>query len=302
MTTHNYHIPVLLEQSIAALDIKPDGVYVDTTYGGGSHSREILKNLSDQGKLIAFDQDTDAKDQLINDNRFSFHAANFKFIKRFLKFESIDQVDGILADLGISSHQIDEPKRGFSLRYDARLDMRMDQANSFDASELVNTYDEQALTQIFKDYGELRSATKIAKAIVKQRQIEKIETTRQLNALLMQFFSETNRNKLLAMAYQALRIEVNQELEALKSMLEYSVDVLKPDGKLCVISYHSLEDRLVKRFIKNGNFTNEPAKDFYGHSLSKLKQTGKLIFPNHEETSQNNRARSARMRIAKKQG
>ena len=300
MTTHKYHIPVLLEKSIAALDIKPDGVYVDTTFGGGSHSREILKNLSHQGKLIAFDQDADAKAQLIDDKRFTFHAANFKFIKRFLKFENIDQVDGILADLGISSHQIDEPERGFSIRYDARLDMRMDQAQSFDATELINTYDEQALTQIFKDYGELRSAAKIAKAIVKQRETKKIETTHQLNELLMQFFSDANRNKLLAMAYQALRIEVNQELEALKSMLEYSADLLKPDGKLCVISYHSLEDRLVKRFIKNGNFTNEPAKDFYGNSLSKLKQTGKMIVPDTEETSQNNRARSARMRVAKK--
>jgi len=250
--------------------------------------------------LIAFDQDADAKNQLIDDNRFTFHAANFKFIKRFLKFENIDRVDGILADLGISSHQIDEPQRGFSLRYDAQLDMRMDQAQSFDATELINTYDEQKLTQIFKDYGELRSAAKISKAIVKQRQNEKIETTQQLNELLMQFFSDTNRNKLLAMAYQALRIEVNQELEALKSMLEYSADLLKPDGKLCVISYHSLEDRLVKRFIKNGNFTDEPSKDFYGNSLSKLKQIGKMIVPDRKETSQNNRARSARMRVAKK--
>ena len=236
MTIPNYHIPVMLKQSIAALDIEPNGIYVDTTFGGGSHSREILKNLSDQGKLIAFDQDADAKNQLIDDNRFTFHAANFKFIKRFLKFENIDRVDGILADLGISSHQIDEPQRGFSLRYDAQLDMRMDQAQSFDATELINTYDEQKLTQIFKDYGELRSAGKIAKAIVEKRQNKKIETTDQLNDLLMQFFSDTNRNKLLAMAYQALRIEVNQELEALKSMLEYSADLLKPDGKLCEIS------------------------------------------------------------------
>jgi len=300
MTANKYHIPVMLTQSIKALDIKPDGVYVDATFGGGSHAREILKNLSQRGRLIAFDQDADAEGQLINDARFSFHAANFKYIKRFLKFEFVSQVDGVLADLGISSHQIDEPARGFSIRYDARLDMRMDQAQNFDACELVNTYDAKHLTQIFKDYGELRSAGKIAQAIVEKRQRQKIETTSQLNELLMFFFSDTNKNKLLAMAYQALRIEVNQELDALKSMLQYSAELLKPGGKLCVIAYHSLEDRLVKRFIKNGNFTNEPAKDFYGNSLSVLKQKGKVIVPDQQEVQQNNRARSAIMRVAEK--
>ena len=290
----------MLKESTEALGIQPDGVYIDTTFGGGSHSREILKHLSPQGRLIGFDQDEDAEAQIISDSRFTFHAANFRLLKRFLKFESVHEVDGILADLGISSHQIDQPERGFSIRYDAKLDMRMDQAQSFDACELVNTYDEQELMQILRDYGELRSAGKIAKAIVKRRQEIKIETTGQLNEILMHFFSETNKHKLLAMAYQALRIEVNQELKALKSMLTQATDLLKPNGRLCVIAYHSLEDRLVKRFIKNGNFTNEPLKDLYGNSLSKLKQVGKPIVPHDNETKQNNRARSARMRIAQK--
>lgn len=297
---NEYHIPVMLQESIEALEVKPDGVYVDTTFGGGSHSREVLKRLSSEGSLIAFDQDEDAEQQLIKDERFTFHAANFKFLKRFLKFESIDQVDGILADLGISSHQIDQPERGFSLRYDTKLDMRMDQTQEFDASDLVNTYEKQQLEQVFKDYGELRSASNIAQAIIDKRQKDKIETTGQFNELLMQFFSETNRNKLLAMAYQALRIEVNQELQALKSMLAQAAELLTPGGRLCVISYHSLEDRIVKRFIKNGNFTSEPEKDFYGNPLSKLKQKGKLLFPSDNEVQNNNRARSARMRIAEK--
>lgn len=299
---NEYHIPVMLQESIEALEIKPDGVYVDTTFGGGSHSREVLKRLSSEGSLIAFDQDEDAAGQLIKDERFTFHAANFKFLKRFLKLESIDQVDGILADLGISSHQIDQPERGFSLRYDTKLDMRMDQKQEFDASDLVNTYEKQQLEQVFKDYGELRSASNIAQAIIDKRQKDKIETTGQFNELLMQFFSETNRNKLLAMAYQALRIEVNQELQALKSMLAQAAELLTPGGRLCVISYHSLEDRIVKRFIKNGNFTSEPEKDFYGNPLSKLKQKGKLLFPSDDEVQNNNRARSARMRIAEKIG
>lgn len=299
---NEYHIPVMLQESIEALEVKPDGVYVDTTFGGGSHSREVLKRLSSEGSLIAFDQDEDAAGQLIKDERFTFHAANFKFLKRFLKFESIDQVDGILADLGISSHQIDQPERGFSLRYDTKLDMRMDQKQEFDASDLVNTYEKQQLEQVFKDYGELRSASNIAQAIIDKRQKDKIETTGQFNELLMQFFSETNRNKLLAMAYQALRIEVNQELQALKSMLAQAAELLTPGGRLCVISYHSLEDRIVKRFIKNGNFTSEPEKDFYGNPLSKLKQKGKLLFPSDDEVQNNNRARSARMRIAEKIG
>ncbi|MDR9400461.1 MAG: 16S rRNA (cytosine(1402)-N(4))-methyltransferase RsmH [Psychroflexus sp.] len=300
MTMNKYHIPVLLNESVRALNIDPEGTYVDLTYGGGSHSLEILKYLSQNGKLIAFDQDEDADEQKIIDDRFTFHAANFKFLRRFLKFEAIHQVDGILADLGISSHQIDQPQRGFSIRYDARLDMRMDQAQEFDACELINTYDEQALTRVFKEYGELRAAGKIAKTIVQNRQQEKIVTTTQLNKLLMTFFSETNKNKLLAMAYQALRIEVNQEMEALKSMLSQASEMLKTGGRLCVISYHSLEDRLVKRFFKNGNFGKEQHKDFYGRSLNPLKHVGKLILPDEEEIKNNNRARSARMRIAEK--
>ena len=297
---NEYHIPVMLQESIEALDVKPEGVYVDTTFGGGSHSREILKNLSSKGKLIAFDQDEDAEQQLIKDERFSYHAANFKFIKRFLKFESIDQVDGILADLGISSHQIDQPERGFSLRYDTKLDMRMDQTQEFDAYDLINTYDKRQIESIFRDYGELRSASNIAQAIIDKREEVRIETTGQLNEILMQFFSETNRNKLLAMAYQAIRIEVNQEMQALRSMLAQAAELLRPGGRLCVISYHSLEDRFVKRFIKNGNFTTEPDKDFYGNPLSKLKQKGKLIVPSDDEIKNNNRSRSARMRIAEK--
>lgn len=297
---NEYHIPVMLQESIEALDIKPDGVYVDTTFGGGSHSQEILKNLSSKGKLIAFDQDEDAIGQLIDDERFTFHSANFRFIKRFLKFESFHQVDGILADLGISSHHIDQPERGFSLRYDTRLDMRMDQKQELDAYELINTYDKRRIESMFRDYGELRSASNIAQAIIDKREEASIETTGQLNEILMQFFSETNRNKLLAMAYQAIRIEVNQEMQALRSMLAQAAELLAPGGRLCVISYHSIEDRIVKRFIKNGNFTSEPEKDFYGNPLSKLKQKGKPLIPSDDEVKDNNRARSARMRIAEK--
>lgn len=297
---NEYHIPVMLQESIEALDIKPDGVYVDTTFGGGSHSREILKNLSSKGKLIAFDQDEDAIGQLIDDERFTFHSANFRFIKRFLKFESFHQVDGILADLGISSHHIDQPERGFSLRYDTRLDMRMDQKQEFDAYELINTYDKRRIESMFRDFGDLRSASNIAQAIIDKREEASIETTGQLNEILMQFFSETNRNKLLAMAYQAIRIEVNQEMQALRSMLAQAAELLAPGGRLCVISYHSIEDRIVKRFIKNGNFTSEPEKDFYGNPLSKLKQKGKPLIPSDDEVKDNNRARSARMRIAEK--
>ena len=297
---NEYHIPVMLQESIKALDIKPDGVYVDTTFGGGSHSREILKNLSSKGKLIAFDQDEDAIGQLIDDERFTFHSANFRFIKRFLKFETFHQVDGILADLGISSHHIDQPERGFSLRYDTRLDMRMDQKQEFDAYELINTYDKRRIESMFRDFGDLRSASNIAQAIIDKREKVRIKTTGQLNEILMQFFSETNRNKLLAMAYQAIRIEVNQEMQALRSMLAQAAELLAPGGRLCVISYHSIEDRIVKRFIKNGNFTSEPEKDFYGNPLSKLKQKGKPLFPSDDEVKDNNRARSARMRIAEK--
>ncbi len=297
---NEYHIPVMLQESIEALDIKPDGVYVDTTFGGGSHSQEILKNLSSKGKLIAFDQDEDAIGQLIDDERFTFHSANFRFIKRFLKFESFHQVDGILADLGISSHHIDQPERGFSLRYDTRLDMRMDQKQEFDAYELINTYDKRRIESMFRDFGDLRSASNIAQAIIDKREEASIETTGQLNEILMQFFSETNRNKLLAMAYQAIRIEVNQEMQALRSMLAQAAELLAPGGRLCVISYHSIEDRIVKRFIKNGNFTSEPEKDFYGNPLSKLKQKGKPLIPSDDEVKDNNRARSARMRIAEK--
>ncbi len=297
---NEYHIPVMLQESIKALDVKPGGVYVDTTFGGGSHSREILKNLSSKGKLIAFDQDEDAVDQLIDDERFIFHSANFRFIKRFLKYESVHQVDGILADLGISSHHIDLPERGFSLRYDTKLDMRMDQTQEFDACELINTYDKRRIESMLRDYGELRAASNIAQAIIDRREEVRIETTGQLNKILMQFFSETNKNKLLAMAYQAIRIEVNQEMQALRSMLVQAAELLKPGGRLCVISYHSLEDRAVKRFIKNGNFTSEPEKDFYGNPLSKLKQIGKPLFPSDDELKYNNRARSARMRIAEK--
>ena len=294
-----YHNPVLLHESIDALAIKEGGVYVDVTFGGGGHSREILNRLGATGKLIAFDQDLDAKRNTIEDNRFVLIEENFRYIGRFLKFYGVKKVDGILADLGVSSHQFDEAERGFSIRFDGELDMRMNQSSKTSAKKIINTYNEEMLANILFVYGELRNARAIAHTIVEARIDGVIETSFQLRKLLQKYLPKAKEHKILAQIFQAIRIEVNEELEVLKEFLIQTPNLLNPEGRLSVISYHSLEDRLVKRFIRTGLFEGEPEKDFFGNIDVPLMKLGKLIIPNQEEVRKNNRARSAKLRVAK---
>lgn len=299
-TTMEYHNPVLLHPTVDGLAIKPDGIYVDVTFGGGGHSREILRRLGPNGKLFAFDQDEDAIANALPDDRFTLINENFRFIKRFLRFYGIKSVDGILADLGVSSHQFDVPERGFSTRFDADLDMRMSQKNDLNACRVVNEYDEQNLRRVFYDYGELKNAPALARTIIEGRERYSIKTTDQLKEVLAKYLPERVRNKVLAQIYQAIRIEVNQEMDVLKEFIEQSLEILNPGGRFSVISYHSLEDRLVKRFIKNGMFEGEPERDFFGNFSVPFKTIGKLIVPDEAEIKINNRARSAKLRIAEK--
>ena len=295
-----YHNPVLLKASVDGLNIKPDGIYVDVTFGGGGHSKEILKRLGPDGKLFAFDQDEDALANALQDERFVLINENFRHIKRFLRFYGVKNIDGILADLGVSSHQFDVAERGFSTRFDAGLDMRMSQKNDLNAYRVVNEYDEASLRRVFLDYGELKNAPALAKTIIEAREEQPIKTTDELKEVLARHLPERVRNKILAQIYQAIRIEVNQEMDVLKEFLEQSLEVLNPKGRLSVISYHSLEDRLVKRFMKNGMFQGEPERDFFGNFSVPFKIIGKLIVPDNEEIKLNNRARSAKLRIAEK--
>jgi 16S rRNA (cytosine1402-N4)-methyltransferase len=295
-----YHNPVLLKETVDGLNIKPDGVYVDVTFGGGGHSREIMSRLGPNGRLFAFDQDEDALENAIQDDRFTLINENFRFIKRFLRFYGVKGVDGILADLGVSSHQFDVAERGFSTRFDAGLDMRMSQKNDLNAYRVVNEYDDVNLKRVFLDYGELKNAPALARTIVEARTDYPIKTTDELKEVLAKYLPERVRNKILAQIYQAIRIEVNQEMDVLKEFLEQSLEILNPGGRLSVISYHSLEDRLVKRFMKNGMFEGEPERDFYGNFSVPFKSIGKLIVPGNEEIKLNNRARSAKLRIAEK--
>ena len=295
-----YHNPVLLKETVGGLDIKQDGVYVDVTFGGGGHSKEILASLGPNGRLIAFDQDKDALLNTIDDPRFLLINENFRFMQRFLRFHGVKAVDGILADFGVSSHQFDEPERGFSIRFDAMLDMRMNQQDVLSAHSLVNTYEEEALRQVFWQYGELRTAPVLAKTIIQARQIAPIDTTFDLKTILKKYLPQRRENKILAQIYQAIRIEVNQEIEVLKTFLLQTPSLLKTDGRLSIISYHSLEDRLVKRFIRNGLFEGEPEKDIFGNFEVPLKKVGRLIIPTSAEIKSNNRARSAKLRIAQK--
>lgn len=295
-----YHNPVLLHETVDGLNIKPDGVYVDVTFGGGGHSKEILKRLGSNGKLFAFDQDEDAIANALPDERFTLIHENFRYIKRFLRFHGVKSVDGILADLGVSSHQFDVPERGFSTRFEADLDMRMSKRNELDAFKVVNEYDEANLKRVFLDYGELKVAPALARTIVEAREKKDIKTSEELKTVLSKYLPEKVKNKVLAQIYQAIRIEVNQEMEVLKEFLEQSLEILKPEGRLSVISYHSLEDRLVKRFMKNGMFEGEPERDFFGNFSVPFKLVGKLIIPTDEEIKINNRARSAKLRIAEK--
>jgi len=295
-----YHNPVLLDRSVADLIKNPDGVYVDVTFGGGGHSKKILKALSDKGRLFAFDQDQDAVANALSDPRFELIQANFKDLKRYMKFYGVKEVDGILADFGVSSHQFDAEKRGFSTRFEGRLDMRMDQTSTLSAYEVVNDYSEQELISIMKLYGEVKGAHKIVAAILDQREEEPIETTTGLIALIKPLIPERFLNKILAQVFQAIRIEVNQELEVIKLFLEQTVDVLKPEGRLVCISYHSLEDRLVKRFIREGVFEGTAEQDFFGNRFTPLKKVGGLVVPDDDEVKQNSRARSAKLRTAEK--
>ena len=300
MMTMEYHNPVLLHETVDGLNIKPDGIYVDVTFGGGGHSKEILKRLGPNGKLFAFDQDEDAIANALPDERFTLIHENFRYIKRFLRFHGVKSVDGILADLGVSSHQFDVPERGFSTRFEADLDMRMSKRNEHDAYKVVNEYDEANLKRVFSDYGELKVAPALARTIVDAREKKEIKTSEELKTVLSKYLPEKVKNKVLAQIYQAIRIEVNQEMEVLKEFLEQSLEILKPEGRLSVISYHSLEDRLVKRFMKNGMFEGEPERDFFGNFSVPFKLVGKLIVPTDEEIKINNRARSAKLRIAEK--
>jgi 16S rRNA (cytosine1402-N4)-methyltransferase len=294
----SYHNPVLLQESVDALSIKEDGVYVDVTFGGGGHSREILKRLGRNGRLFGFDQDPDALGNVIDDVRFVLIPENFRYISRFLRFNGVRKVDGVLADLGVSSHQFDEAERGFSTRFDGDLDMRMNQKSRVSAKEIVNEYSEEKLAEILFLYGELRNSRNIAKTIVEKRADEKIDTSFQLREVLRKYLPKAKEHKIIAQIFQAIRIEVNEELDVLREFLEQIPNLLKDEGRLSVISYHSLEDRLVKRFIRTGLFSGEPRKDVFGNTSEPLKKVGKLVVPSSQEIKINNRARSAKLRIA----
>lgn len=295
-----YHTPVLLEKSIEGLCVKPNGLYADVTFGGGGHSRKILEVIQ-SGHLFAFDQDADAAKNVFNNKKFTFIPQNFRFFKNFIRLHTSEKIDGILADLGVSSYQFDTPERGFSTRFDSKLDMRMDQLNPLDASMVINTYDHASLTKVLSVYGEVQNAHLVASDIIQVRNIREIETTGALKEAVKRFMPRGKENKVLAQIFQALRIEVNQEMTVLEQFLSQCADMLKPGGRLVVISYHSLEDRLVKNFMKTGNASGELEKDFFGNSMSPYKLvTRKPIVPTEEEIKQNGRARSARLRIAER--
>ena len=300
MKNLEYHNPVLLKETVDGLNIKPDGVYVDVTFGGGGHSREILSRLGENGRLLAFDQDPDAKQNVIDDERFTLIPENFRFLRQFLRFYGHKTVDGVLGDFGVSSHQFDVAERGFSTRYDSRLDMRMDQTSKLSAYEVINQYTEEQLRSVFYQYGELKNAPKLARVIVEERSVNPIETGDQLKELLMPHLFKHREFKILAQIYQAIRIEVNQEIEVLKEFLKQTEQVLEKGGRISLISYHSLEDRLVKRYIRNGLFEGEPEKDVFGRVEVPFKKVGKLVVPTKEEIQQNNRARSAKLRVGEK--
>lgn len=294
-----YHIPAMLTKTIEGLNIKPDGVYVDATFGGGGHSLEILAHLGEKGKLLGFDQDEDAIKNKIEDSRFIFVRSNFRYLKNFLRYHNVNKVDGILADLGVSSHHFDEAERGFSFRFDGALDMRMNTKSPLTAAVLLNTYSEEQLANVFYLYGELHNSRKIAKTIVDARLINPFNRIFPFIEVLKPYFGREKEKKDMARVFQALRIEVNKEMDVLKSLLEQSLEVLKPEGRLVVLTYHSLEDRLVKNFIRSGNFEGKIEKDFYGNVLAPMKAiNNKVIIADEDETKRNPRARSAKLRIA----
>lgn len=295
-----YHIPVLLPESIEALAIKPDGIYVDCTFGGGGHSRAILDRLDHNGRLYGFDRDKDARENVPHDERFTFVRGNFKHIGNFLRYYGITHVDGIIADLGVSSHHFDEAERGFSYRFDGVLDMRMNRNADFTADKLINNYSEDDLADLLYRYGEVRAARRIAAAIVRRRQAAPIRTIAELLEVLKPFCTKGKENKDLAPIFQAIRIEVNAEMDALKMMLLQSVDLLAKGGRIAVIAYHSIEDRIVKNFLRSGNFEGTLQKDFYGNVVSPFVNVSKAIVSTADEITANSRARSARLRFAEK--
>ena len=305
ITAEGYHVPVLLKESVGGLDIKPDGVYVDVTFGGGGHSREILSRLGTQGHLYSFDQDEDAEQNIVSDERFTFVRSNFRYLKNWMRYYGVEEIDGLLADLGVSSHHFDDETRGFSFRFDAPLDMRMNKRSGMTAADIVNTYGEEQLSDIFYIYGELKNARRIAAAIVKARAAKRIETTSELIQLTMEngklTIEDGKWKKEAAKLFQALRIEVNHEMDALKEMLNGARDLICEGGRLSVITYHSLEDRLVKNMMKAGNVEGKVKQDFFGRTESPFRQIGgKVIVPDEEEQVRNPRSRSAKLRIGEK--
>jgi len=300
-TAETYHVPVLLKESVDGLDIKPDGVYIDVTFGGGGHSKEILTRLSKKGHLYSFDQDADAEKNIVNDGRFTFVRSNFRYIKNWMRYYGVEHIDGLLADLGVSSHHFDDESRGFSFRYDAPLDMRMNKRAGQTAADILNDYDEEQIADILYIYGELKNARKIASTIVKSRQSKRIDTTGDLLNLVTSLFAKEREKKEIAKLFQALRIEVNHEMDALKEMLNGAKDLLCEGGRLSVITYHSLEDRIVKNFIKAGNAEGKVTKDFFGRIEAPFKAVNnKIIVPDESEQESNPRSRSAKLRIAEK--
>src|SRR5690606_5083035 len=298
MKTMEYHNPVLLKESVDALVVNPDGIYVDCTFGGGGHSREILSRLSEKGRLISFDQDEDAKGNIIADDRFQLVMQNFRFLKNNLRYLGIKNVSGVLADLGVSSHQFDTPERGFSIRFDGDLDMRMNQSQKITAAKILNEYEESALADVFYNYGELRTSRRMAREVVSERKKQPFKTTEQLKQLFS-YIPKNKENKFLAQLFQALRIEVNDEMAALRELLMQCGEIIEPGGKMVMISYHSLEDRLVKRYMKMGMFEGEQERDVFGNwdALFSPVQS-KVIVPSEEEIEKNQRARSTKMRVA----
>lgn len=295
-----YHIPVLLKESIDGMNLQPEGVYVDVTFGGGGHSKEILHRGDSSIRLLSFDQDEDAERNIVNDQRFTFVRSNFRYLYNFLRYHGIEQVDGILADLGVSSHHFDDSERGFSFRFDGNLDMRMNKRSGKTAADIVNNYDEERLADIFYLYGELKNSRKLASTLVKARNRKAIITIGDFLEIVKPLFGREREKKELAKVFQALRIEVNQEMEALKEMLLSAMEVLKPGGRLVVITYHSLEDRMVKNIMKTGNIEGKTIQDFYGNSQTPFKLVNKVITASDEEVKSNPRSRSAKLRIAEK--
>ena len=300
-TADTYHVSVLLRESVEGLAIQPDGIYVDVTFGGGGHSREVLKHLSPKGHLYSFDQDADAENNIVADDRFTFVRSNFRYLKNWMRYYGVEQIDGLLADLGVSSHHFDDAERGFSFRFDAPLDMRMNQRAGVTAADVVNDYEEQRLADVFYLYGELKNARKIASVLVKARMQQRIETTGQLMQVTEKLFQREREKKEMTKLFQALRIEVNHEMDALREMLLGACDMLKPGGRLSVITYHSLEDRIVKNVMRSGNAEGRQEQDFYGRVKSPLHLiNNKVTTPSAEELESNPRSRSAKLRIAEK--